>query len=86
MNNTTTIQQVLEEAKGKEIDLVIVHHVEGQHLRTTGKLLDLNEEIIQLELEFREHWYSRKKKAVYTVNRKACSLLSVVVLDLEVSK
>lgn len=79
MNNTTTIDDVLKQAKGKEIDLTIVHHLESISLRTTGKLVDFNEDLIEMELQYRKRWFSRKKKAAYVVSRKTCSLLSIVI-------
>ena len=76
------IEEVLQSLKGKEIDLTIVHHVEGMKRSTTGKLLEVTENMIQMELEYKDHWFSRKtKKCIYTCNRNTCSLLSIVELN-----
>lgn len=64
---------------GKKIDITIVHHVEGQHLRTTGVLCEVTDEMIKIEIEYREHWWQRYRKGLYVCNRKTNSLLSIFV-------
>ena len=73
----TELDSVLKTMLGKEIDIVIVHHVEGRHLRTTGILKRFDEHIIELEIEYKDHWFNRKRKGLYVVNRKASSILSL---------
>ena len=76
------IEDILRKSIGKQVDLTIVHHVEGQRLRTTGKLVDVTEDVIKLEIEWRQHrWSLRKKKGVYVCNRKSTSLLSLFIED-----
>lgn len=73
---------ILRRNVGKEIDITIVHHVEGRSLRTTGKLVHFNDYIIELELTWKEHFYSIfSKKGRYICNRKASSILSIFELE-----
>ena len=75
------IEELLIEALGKEVDLTIVHHVEGLKRSTTGILKTFNENLIVLEMEWKNHWFSRKtENCLYYLNRKSCSILSVVIL------
>lgn len=74
-----SFEKILENCIGEEIDITIVHPIEGQRLVTTGILKNVTADDITIMLEYREHWYSwRKKKALYYLNRKAASLLNIV--------
>lgn len=75
-----SMEEELREALNKVIDLTIVHHVEGITRITTGKLIEVTQGLIKLELEWKEHFWSRRtSKAVYICNRKASSVLSICV-------
>lgn len=74
------LDRELKALVGKEIDITVVHHLEGQHVRTTGKLLEVNDALIKIELEYKDHFWSRSKKGIYICNRKATSILSILWL------
>jgi len=71
--------KILKRNLQKDIDLSIVHHINGRVLVTTGKLLYYDDDIITLEIQWRKHfWHGYKRKAVYVCNRKASSILSIL--------
>lgn len=76
------LNKFLKELVDKEIDIVIIHHVEGIHLRTGGILKEVTEDLIKLEVEWRYRWWQKKRKGLYVVNRKTCSILSIFVASL----
>ena len=76
------IEKELEAAVDKIVDLTIVHHVEGVRRITTGKLLEVTDSLIKMELEYKKHWWSLKTyKGLYICNRKASSILSLFVAE-----
>lgn len=77
------INKLLRNLVGKEIDFTVVHHVEGEHLRSSGILKEVTEGLIKIEIEFKRHWWSRTEKGLYVCNRKTCSLLSIFIYDPE---
>lgn len=82
--NSEELDNLLKASIGKIVDITIVHHVEGHHLRTTGKLLEVTDQIIKLEIKYKNHFYSLKeKKMTYVCNRKMCSLLSLTIEENE---
>lgn len=71
---------LLQSYMGKEIDITVVHHVEGVKRTTTGILKEVTPDYLKLILEYKPHrWSLRYKKATYILNRKSCSFLSIVV-------
>lgn len=73
------INNLLGRLIDKEIDFTVVHHVEGTHLRSTGVLREVTDDLMKIEIEYRKHWWSRYKKGLYVCNRKTCSLLSLFI-------
>ena len=71
--------KILKRNLNKEIELTIVHHIEARHLVTSGKLVHYDDDVITLEIQWRNHFWNRyKRKALYICNRKASSILSIL--------
>ena len=77
------IDEILKSLIGKEVDIHYVHTLEGRRMGTMGKLLEVNEEVIRIEIEYKDHFWSKRKTDIYTMNRKSCSLLSVVEVEVK---
>lgn len=77
----TEFNDLLKKAIGNQIDITVIHHVEGRSLITTGKLIEVTEDYLAIEILYRDHFWSRKIRHVYYLNRNSCSLLSLVVHD-----
>lgn len=74
------VEEILKNSVGQIIEIGIVHHGEVMLRITTGRLVSYNEEIIHMKLETKDHFWSRiREDADYYLNRRGCSLLSIVV-------
>jgi len=73
--------EILKRLLGKQIEITIVHHIEGRHLRTGGVLKAFDDNTIQMEIEYKDSRFGKKHKGLYVVNRKASSILSVFEED-----
>lgn len=81
----TELNKILENLINRKIEITIVHHVEGTHLRTVGILKEITPEIIRIEIDWKEHWYSKKSYGDYIVNRKTSSIMSLFIHQKEVT-
>ena len=75
------LDKILKDAKGKQIEIIAVHHVYG-NIRASGILREITEDIITIEMEYRIKRLSlRKTPFKFLLNRNAASILSVSITE-----
>lgn len=74
------INEVLKQCVGRKVEISIIHHVEGIARVTKGKLIEVTDDLLVMDVECKDHFWYRTKKMRYNLNRHVCSLQSVVLL------
>lgn len=82
------MEKILRDSIGKKIEISVIHNVEGISRITMGILKRVTDNLIIMECSsYRIYrllpFYKKEKKYVYVLNRKSCSLLSLVIWDEE---
>lgn len=76
------LEGILEKSVGRLIEISIINLVEGRDRRTKGVLLSIDDDLIIMDVEWRDHWYSpRKTRVKYYCNRSAWQLISILVFE-----